>query len=134
MSKPYTYNEYLEMSDALSFEEADKIYRMLLDNANTEDEDFLELWEDFMKVAVTYANVRGNWKLFPRGQRRHTDDERTACHDAVISHLNGLARYMEMQGWDTAWRDELGRDERLHRKRLGDFGCFAAYVYSVIAR
>ncbi len=134
MSKPYTYDEYLEMSDALSFEKADKIYNMLLDNANTEDEDFLELWEDFMKVAVTYANVRGNWKLFPRGQRRHTDDERTACHDAVISHLNGLTRYMEMQGWDTAWRDELGRDERLHRKRLGDFACFAAYVYSVIAR
>ncbi|MCR5294674.1 MAG: hypothetical protein K6E30_05800 [Lachnospiraceae bacterium] len=134
MAKTYTYDEYLEMSDALPFEEADKIYRMLLDNANTEDEDFLALWEDFMKVAVTYANVRGNWKLFPRGQRKHSDEERTACHDAVISHLNGLTRYMEMLGWDTAWRDELGRDERLHRKRLGDFACFAAYVYSVIAR
>ena len=134
MIKTYCYDDYLGMSDALPFEDADRICKMLLDNANTEDEDFLELWEDFMKVAVKYANVRGNWKLFPRGQRKHTDDERTACHDAVISHLNGIARYMEMQDWDTKWRDELGRDERLHRKRLGDFACFMAYVYSVIAR
>ena len=43
MSKPMQYDDYLRMSDSLSFEEADRIYNTLLDNANTEDEDFAEL-------------------------------------------------------------------------------------------
>ena len=52
MSKPMQYDEYLGMSDSISFEEADRIYTMLLDNANTEDEDFAELWEDFAQVSA----------------------------------------------------------------------------------
>lgn len=134
MSKPFLYEEYLDMSDALPFEEANRIYNMLLDNANTEDEDFEELWADFMKVAARYANIRANWYLISRTERMETDDARTACHDSVIVHLNAVTRCMEMKGWETAWRNELGRDERLHRKRIGDFACFVVYVYGVIAR
>lgn len=134
MLQPVMYDEYLDMSDCLPFEEAGRIYTCLIDNANTEDEDFEELWEDFVKVAVRYADIRANWRLISRAQRMETDDARTACHDSVISHLNAVTRCMEMQGWDTGWRDELGRDERLHRKRIGDFACYIAYVYSLIAR
>lgn len=134
MDRPYVYDEYLGMSDALPFEEAGRIYNMLLDNANTEDEDFADLWEDLMKVAVRYANIRANWYLISRQERMDTDDARTACHDSVISHLNAITRCMKMKGWDISWRDELGSDEFIHRKRIGDFACYLAYVYSLIAR
>ena len=50
MSEPFTYNKYLSMSDTLPFEDADRIYSMLLENANTEDEDFEDLWTDFVKL------------------------------------------------------------------------------------
>ena len=134
MSEPFTYNKYLSMSDNLPFEDADRIYSMLLENANTEDEDFEDLWTDFVKVAARYANIRATWYLLSRSPRMESDDARTACHDSVICHLNAIARCMEMKGWNTAWRDELGRNERLHRKRIGDFACYVAYVYAVNSR
>ncbi|MDO4804908.1 MAG: hypothetical protein Q4A32_08825 [Lachnospiraceae bacterium] len=134
MTEIATYQEYLDMSDRLSFEEAERIYGHLIDNANTEDEDFEELWHDFLVVAIRYANIRANWRMISRQERMDTDDARTACHDSVISHLNAVTRCMEMNGWDTAWRNELGRDERLHRKRIGDFACYLAYVYGLNAR
>ena len=107
---------------------------MLLDNANTEDEDFAELWEDFVKVAARYANIRATWYMISRQERMDTDDARTACHDAVISHLNAIWRCMKMKGWDNTWREELGLDEFVHRKRLGDFACYVAYVYGLNSR
>ena len=112
MEKPYVYDEYLSMPDALSFEEAGRIYNMLLDNANTEDEDFADLWADLMRAAVRYANIRANWRLISRQERMDTDDDRTFCHDSVIIRLNAVTRCMKMNGWDISWRDELGSDER----------------------
>ena len=96
MSKPMQYDDYLGMSDSLSFEEADRIYKLLIDNANTEDEDFAELWEDFVKVAARYANIRATWYMISRRERMETDDARTACHDSVISHLNAIWRCMKI--------------------------------------
>ncbi len=134
MAELRTYDDYLAMPDALSFEEACSIYRQIIDNANTEDEDFEELWQDLMEVSVRYANIRGNWRLISREERMETDDQRTACHNSVITRMNALARCMKMKGWDDAWRERLGADERLHRKRIGDFACFLAFIYSVNAR
>ena len=134
MSKPMQYDDYLGMSDSLSFEEADRIYKLLIDNANTEDEDFAGLWEDFVKVAARYANIRATWYMISRRERMETDDARTACHDSVISRLNAIWRCMKMKGWDNAWREELGLDEFVHRKRLGDFACYVAYVYGLNSR
>lgn len=134
MAELRTYDDYMKMPDALPFEEAGILYRQIIDNANTEDEDFEELWQDLMEACVRYAQIRGNWQLISREERMETDDNRTACHNSVITRMNALARCMKMKGWDDGWRERLGADERLHRKRIGDFACYLAYVYSVNAR
>lgn len=134
MADLLTYEDYLHMPDSLPIEEAGAIYRQIIDNANTEDEDFEELWQDLMEASVRYANIRGNWPLISREERMRTDDQRTACHNSVITRMNALARCMKMKGWDNVWRENLGADERLHRKRIGDFACYLAFIYSVNAR
>lgn len=47
----------------------------------------------------------------------------------IGSNLNQIARYLNMQGIDTNWRDVLGyeEDDRYNRKRLGDFACYIVF-------
>ena len=65
-----------------------------------------------------------------------TDSRRTSAHDSVIMHINMLARYLKMQGSETAWRDVLGdeKEDPSNRKRIGDFGCYLAFVNALAAR
>ena len=65
-----------------------------------------------------------------RQQRISEDDARSKKHDSVIIKFNMLAKYMEMQGWDSSWREKLGNE----RKRIGDFACYIEYVYGINAR
>lgn len=83
-----------------------------------------------LKYAIRYTNLRVEWWLLDTQGRIEIDDERTRAHNAFISTCNALARNMNLQNEDTAWRNKLGND----RKVIGDFAVLLVAVMGVKAR
>ena len=133
--KPVGYEEYLEEPKSLDLETALKLHKEILEEIGT-DQDAMELYEELSQTAAKYSYFRSNWFLWDREETRSKDESRTACHNSLIIKFNMLARYLKMQSKEAAWRDELGyeEDDRYYRKRIGDFGCFIAFVNGINAR
>lgn len=133
--KIVSYEEYLQEPKSLDLETALKLHKEILGEIGT-DPDAIELYEELSQAAARYIHFRSNWLLWSNEEKMSQDESRTACHNSLIIKFNMLARYLKMQGKEAAWREELGyeEDERYYRKRLGDFGCFIAFVNGVNAR
>ena len=133
--KPVSYEDYLEKTMTMDVEEARTLHQEMLEEIG-DDEDGLELYEELVQTANKYMGFRSSWLLWSREEKRNKDESRTACHDTLIVKFNMLARYLKMQGKKAAWRDELGyeEDDRYYRKRIGDFGCFVAFMNGINAR
>lgn len=127
------YEEYLKRIDTLTIEQASEIYRTIIESLDLDENDDREILQDYLMAAAKYANVRACWNILSREEKMDTDANRTACHNKVILHLNILARYLASKGKDVSWRDELG-DDRLHRKKIGDFACYVACIEGLNAR
>ena len=130
-----TYEEYLKQPKAIIFEKMQMIHAEMLAELGA-DMEALELYNELMKVATRYAAIRANWLLLSREEKNEQDSGRTSCHNSVIIHFNMLARYLKQQGNTTAWRDKLGyeEDDPYHRKAIGDFACYLAFVNGINAR
>lgn len=130
-----TFNEYLTKPKSLTFEEMEEIHDMILADI-AGDIDGKELYEELIQTAVRYAGIRAEWCLMDREKKAERDSGRTACHDSVIVKFNMLARYLKMQGRDNGWRDKLGYEEedKLYRKKIGDFACYLVFVNSINSR
>ncbi len=128
----YTYETYREKNGALSFDEMRRIHDQIIYGVE-DDPEAGTLYTELLLASVRYIDIRANWPLWSKEERHEKGDLRTSCHDAVISRLNALAGWMEQNGKNTAWREELG-DEVENRKCFGDFGCYLAFVNSVNAR
>lgn len=124
------YEEYLTKNDALTLEKADEILSRIEASLDKNDEDAIELYNDFLEGAVAYANVRAGWLLLSNDEKMDQDKGRTYKHDSVINRVNILARYLDKIGKDVSWREELGES----RKAIGDFACYVALVYGLRAR
>lgn len=124
------YEEYLTKKDSLTMEKADEILSQIEASLDKNDEDAMELFNDFLEGAVAYANVRAGWLLLSNDEKMDQDKGRTYKHDSVINRVNILARYLEKCGKDVSWRDKLGES----RKTIGDFACYVALFYGVRAR
>ena len=124
------YDEYLTKKDSLTLEKSDEILSQIEASVDKNDEDAMELYNDFLEGAVAYANVRASWLLLSNDEKMDQDKSRTYKHDSVINRVNILARYFEKCGKDVSWRVELGDA----RKRIGDFACYVALFYGVRAR
>lgn len=133
--KPISYEEYLQEPKSLDLETALKLHKEILEEIGT-DQDAIELYKELSQAAARYIHFRSNWLLWSREEKISQDESRTACHNSLIVKFNMLARYLKMQGKETAWRDELGyeEDDRYYRKRIGDFGCFIAFINGINAR
>ncbi|GBG94508.1 hypothetical protein LFYK43_09670 [Ligilactobacillus salitolerans] len=130
----YTYNSFEKKSGALTFAEAEEIYSELTGLVEIAGQETQELWDEFVKVAVTYAGTRGTWLLLSSQEKAAIDDRRTNEHDAVIYQLTLLKRIFDKQGLPAEWFDQLRLDSVRARKRFGDFACYVAYIYGVNAR
>lgn len=129
----FEYKDYLQEFDTITVEECEHLYHMLRESIDTSDEDEVELFQDLLESIVVYSHVRAQWYMtWTRSQRMAEDSLRTANHDSMIQNFDILARYQESKGTDTTWRTILGERER--RKRIGDFGCYIAFIYSINAR
>ena len=129
----FIYEEYLKKEDALSVDQAVKIYQAIGESLDPNDEDSMEIWGEYLAAAVKYSGIRAGWNQLSREEKADTDDNRTACHNKVIFHLNILSRYLASKVKDTSWREELG-DEKENRKKIGDFACYVALMEGLDAR
>ena len=133
--KPVTFEEYLKEPQSRDFDTARHLHKEIIEELGT-DPDALELYEELLAASVKYAGFRARWLLLSRDEKAEQDASRTASHDALIVKCNQLARYLIMQGKEAGWREALGYEEndRYNRKRLGDFGCFLAFVNGINGR
>lgn len=129
------YKEYLAMDKSISLEEMQQIHAEIV-AAIGNDTDAIELYEELVIAANKYSAFRAAWCVWSREEKLDRDASRTSCHDSMIVKFNQLARYLKMQGKDTAWRDKLGyvEDDSYNRKVIGDFACYIVFVNSICAR
>lgn len=129
------YEEYLRMPMSLSIEEMAALHREMANEVG-DDKEALEFYEEIMDAAARYMEFRSRWNLWSREERREKDSNRTSSHDSLIAKLNMLARYLRKQGKAASWRDALGdvKEDPNIRKRIGDFGCYLAFVSGLHAR
>ena len=130
-----TYSEYLEKPSVLTFEDMNRLHEVMLAGVRSL-EGGEEAYDKLVRAGTNYIDTRAGWKLMPKPVRKERNDERTARHNAVIIALDELADKMKEAGLDTAWREEIGyeADDKVNRKRCGDFGCYIAFINSINAR
>lgn len=130
-----TYDDYLEHANSLSFEEACEIHNQMAEEIG-EDEVAIEMYEDLVGRAAEYSIIRTEWSFVGYKQQAAADDGRTMKHNMLIAKFDQLAAYLRRKGYDVSWRYELGYEgnDRLNRKRIGDMGCFLAFVHGINAR
>ena len=129
----FDYHEYTGKKDSITMEQAMEIYRGICEAIDLNDDDCMEILGEYFAAAAKYAGIRAGWNRLSREEKAVTDDNRTACHNKVIFHLNILSRYLASKGKDISWRDDLG-DEKENRKKIGDFACYVALMEGLDAR
>lgn len=128
-----TYDDYLQMKESLTLEEADLIYREMLSSCTDEEEK--ELCKEAVAAAVRYNGFRTEWNQYDVKEKADKDSSRTSCHDKFIICLNRLSRYLAQAGIRSHWRDLLGDEkEPYKRKRIGDYAAYIALFEALNAR
>lgn len=130
MNKTETYEEFLKMQGALSFEEANRIYGMIIANAPEHDREFDAKFQTMLERAEKYAAYRAVWLGKNLQERLEMDEERSRAHDLFIKAKDTLSAYMYERKLGNDWDDCLGEE----RKRIGDFACYIIYLRSILAR
>jgi len=129
-----TFEDYLKEPKALSLTDMQQIHADMVADIGT-DTEALALYYELLRASAKYANIRAGWLLLSREEKLEQDSRRTSCHDALIIKCNKLARYITRQGKEAVWRKRLGDESDPYgRKRIGDFGCYLAFVSGVNAR
>ena len=131
----YQYGEYLKKEKVLTLEEEIAIHNEIIKEIGT-DPDALELYDELVLKSIEYSAIRANWTLMNTEEKMDMDESRTNKHNSLIVKFNQLARYLKMKGMPAIWRDLLGYEEedKINRKRIGDMGCFIAFVHGINAR
>ena len=131
----YQYGEYLKKEKVLTLEEELAIHNEIIKEIGT-DPDALELYDELVLKSIEYSAIRAKWTLMNTEEKMDMDESRTNKHNSLIVKFNQLARYLKMKGMPAIWRDLLGYEEedKINRKRIGDMGCFIAFVHGINAR
>lgn len=127
-----TYDKAKEQHDLLDFETAQNIYSKMITGINLSDSEFKEYWDEFITGCIEYSNFRSLWLTLSREEKNNSDFDkrRTDTHNGLITKLNVVKRYLDNEGKNTNWFDEITQE----RKRIGDFANYIAYIYAVNSR
>lgn len=68
--------------------------------------------------------IRNECNMLTHENKIFKDSLRISKHNAFISTLIPLEKYMKLKGWDTTWLSDLDSTEDKNRKQLS---CFAGY-------
>lgn len=130
-----SYKDYMALPKAISFSEFTELHQEILNGINHDDE-AIEIYNHLVEKASEYAMIRSHWTTRDVVWKLNEDPSRTAAHDALIVYFNMLSRYLKSKGRFNAWRDALGYEEQdpNNRKRIGDFGCYLAFVHALNGR
>ena len=133
--KANTYAEYLPTDLSLTVAEMDTIHKQMIKGIDS-DEEAIELYQELLTQALRYFQFRVNWALWSHEEKMDKDENRTSCHNALITYFNMLARYMKTIGYSTEWRDMLGDEAEnpYTRTRIGDFACYLLFVNALNER
>lgn len=131
----HNYEDYLQCRESMNVEKMQELHQKIIKEIG-QDEDALEIYEELLKNAVRYLHFRAEWVTLSREEKMDKDPSRTACHNSMIVKFNMLSRYLKLQGKEAAWREELGyeEDDSYNRKKIGDFGCYLAFISALNAR
>jgi len=88
-----------------------------------------DLKDFFFSSAIRYARLRIDWLQAEGDERSRLDESRTLAHNALISSLDSLSRFMANEGQNIAWRKTLGTD----RRAIGDLACFLHCILGIAA-
>ena len=144
--KSYTFEQYTEMPNSLTIDEMIKAEQCITNfvRKNSNDEDFEELYWDFIISCLKYAQIRQNLALLTTQEKENADPARTAVHDALISSMRPLFRYMINIADNAADKDQLQKiwqmvslennKGEVVRKRIGDFACYLAFIIGLNMR
>ncbi len=125
-----TYEEYLKNENALSIEEAERIYKSIVNQEIADGREFQRLFAILQGRAVEYAGYRAKWLVMSQHEKMEIDETRSRHHDLFIKAKNDLVKYMYNNKMNIDWDDELGEE----RKRIGDFACYMVFLMSLHAR
>lgn len=130
-----SYEAYLKNESILTIEEAIALHKDIRNEIGN-DEDALELYDELIRKAIEYSSIRSKWILMSAEEKADADQGRSMKHDSLIVKFNQLAKYLKMQGKKAAWRDALGyeKDDKINRKKIGDMGCYLAFIHAINAR
>ena len=133
-----TYDDYLDKTQPLTFEQMADIHQQIVDEIR-QDEALLENYKKMIKAACAYAGERASWFTAENGMLDSgKDDYRARLHEKFLDELNEVTRQLRRRGKNTAWRDVFGDDNEVRkgykRKMAGDFECFLAFVVGINER
>ncbi|PIO78104.1 hypothetical protein [Streptococcus parauberis] len=126
----FSYDDFKNEKGIILFSEAEQIYSNLINSSNQLDKEFQEEWTTFVLLCVEYASARGKWLTLSREEKLANDEARTVTHNKVIYQLKLLKGLANEQDNDITWFESFNDD----RKRIGDFACYVAYIYSINGR
>lgn len=131
----FQYKNYEKENEALRPDELKRIHEEMAKEIG-EDLHALSLYDQIVQASVEYIGIRTQWALLDKASRKEINDQRTEKHNAVIASFDTLASYLRSQGKRSSWRDMIGyeKDGKYFRKRIGDMGCYIAFLVSLSTR
>lgn len=140
-----SYKNYLAMKERLTFEQMHQIHENILKNVDSNNQDFLDVWQNIIQSSINYTTTRAEWSYLSNEQKLNKDSYRTTEHNTVLTNFILLERIFILHSWNKhTWTKELflqndvsnrtRHDINEHRKRIGDFANYLAFIYAVNAR
>ena len=131
----FTYQNYCQQDQSLSFQQADNIHQKIVEAIQNNNQGQL-LYEEILKAGKEYIQIRMDWAFLTKEEKKKVNEIRTQKHNAVIASFDALASFCQTNHLDTSWRDEIGYEEngKGYRKRIGDMGCYLAFISSLSTR
>lgn len=140
-----TFKHYLTLNESMDFEMMTSIHQEILTQADMQDEDFQWLWQDCVHYAIEYSRIRSQWHFLSTEEKQSQDGSRTSLHNNLIGCFLSLERLFEQLGWQSErWTEQLFLQQKIekrtkedvqsHRKRIGDFANYLAFVYALNGR
>ncbi|MCB5953255.1 hypothetical protein LI951_14360 [Enterococcus sp. BWT-B8] len=139
------FENYLKMKESLDFVQMIKIHEDILNNADSNNYDFLEVWNDIIQSSIKYTATRAEWIYLNNEQKIDKASSRTMEHNTVLNNFIVLERIFKLNAWNSEdWTKELflednvlnrtRRDISEHRQRIGDFANYLTFIYAIHGR
>ena len=92
-----SYERYLREPKSLTVEKMRALQEEILGEI-ADDTEAMAIYDELIRTATRYAEIRAEWLLWDRITRIEHDDSRTSCHNSLIVKFDMLARHLKTRG------------------------------------